>query len=697
MSKKAELYATLRDVLQALKLQEEDVERVINEVNHLANQVQVSIGGDDDGSGSGSSPGTGRRSGSRNSKAHKTLVFKQPATPSKDRRREILLNSTLQYSSFRAKQSKEQSVPDLHVLLANKSQNRVSSRNRKRRSTHEDDQVIPEEQEKENKAVGSDVEERQKIESEKISKIAVILVQLTESEANYMNKLQILVEEFLIPMRTKVQEQTLGSPGGKGTLRTSKGPMKDFEGINAFLTVENLAQISTDFYKELMLILEKWPKYGIKSPFVMLLNVASQYKEYVSNWNTIHEMLGNTKSAMTAFLHDRAIKSQQDLLNLLSLPLTRLHQYEAVLHEILGTLPTVHADYSALRDAYQQLKNFVQELDNVRHRSENGACILRIMRRMVNFDGSLMEEGRLFIYEDQVTFVIGKKKHNGVISLFSDILLLARYAHYSNNLKYKCQVSLTHCTIFPTTELDDKNTFTFRIKVRDPDNSFNNEKEQAFLVYTSTAEAKDKWLTHLNKTVQNVEAKKVFGASLLKCKEMPPFLKKLLAYLNNSVTDMSDDEFLRVNSGTTQIQKIKQDADLGKNVEFPSPSLAASLLKLYLRELPEALLAELRCWFLELASEGQAPDGDSNKFYKMVISSLPRLQKEILTELMRFFSDLTKPKNPPNKISPRSIGITFGSNLFYGKGDVEPADLQLVSSATEYMVTHYSELFEPPS
>jgi hypothetical protein len=95
MSRKAELYATLRDVLQALKLQEEDIERVINEVNHLA--TQASIGGDDDGSGSGSSPVTGKRSGSRNGKTHKTIVFKQPPTPAKDRRREILLNSTLQY------------------------------------------------------------------------------------------------------------------------------------------------------------------------------------------------------------------------------------------------------------------------------------------------------------------------------------------------------------------------------------------------------------------------------------------------------------------------------------------------------------------------------------------------------------------------------------------------------------------------
>lgn len=272
------------------------------------------------------------------------------------------------------------------------------------------------------------------------------------------------------------------------------------------------------------------------------------------------------------------------------------------------------------------------------------------------------------------------------------ILLFARYAHYSNNLKYKCHVRLLHCTISPSTELEDKNTF--RLKVKAFDSSFTNEKELTFLIYAPTPEAKEKWLTHLQKVVQNIEAKRVFGASLLKCKEMPFFLKKLLAYLNNSVTDMSDDEFLRVNSGTTQIQKIKHDADSGKNVEFPSPSLAASLLKLYLRELPEALLAEMRCWFLELA--GEEASTDSHKFYKLVIASLPRLQREILSELMRFFSDLTK-KNPPNKITPRAVGITFGSNLFYGKGDVEPADLQLVNSATEYMVSHYSEFFDIPS
>lgn len=49
------------------------------------------------------------------------------------------------------------------------------------------------------------------------------------------------------------------------------------------------------------------------------------------------------------FLQEREIETHQDLLNLLSLPLARLPQYEAILYDILGTLPSVHPDYAALK------------------------------------------------------------------------------------------------------------------------------------------------------------------------------------------------------------------------------------------------------------------------------------------------------------------------------------------------------------
>lgn len=101
MSRKSELYATLRDVLQALNLQDEDVERLMKEVNQLSNAraPTPNTDGDDDSPSysSGHSPSTGRSSRSSNSSSkHKTL-HPPKNIPPRDRRREILVNSTLQY------------------------------------------------------------------------------------------------------------------------------------------------------------------------------------------------------------------------------------------------------------------------------------------------------------------------------------------------------------------------------------------------------------------------------------------------------------------------------------------------------------------------------------------------------------------------------------------------------------------------
>jgi len=160
------------------------------------------------------------------------------------------------------------------------------------------------------------------------------------------------------------------------------------------------------------------------------------------------------------------------------------------------------------------------------------------------------------------------------------------------------------------------------------------------------------------------------------------------------VIDIGEEELFKANGHHIQIQKIKLDADTGKTVEFLNPTIAATLLKTYLRELPEALLAEMRCWFFELASEESSEKNESIKLYRAVVSNLPSLQKEMLMELMRFFSNITKPRNGvANKISPRSIGTTFGVHLFYGKGDAEPSDLQLINIATEYMINHFDEIF----
>ena len=90
-AKKSDLYAILRDVLQALSLQEEDVDRVMKEVKQLSKARSPTPNADDTPPVAGTS---GKNSISRLSK-HKTLHNKQLSP--RDRRREILHNSAIQY------------------------------------------------------------------------------------------------------------------------------------------------------------------------------------------------------------------------------------------------------------------------------------------------------------------------------------------------------------------------------------------------------------------------------------------------------------------------------------------------------------------------------------------------------------------------------------------------------------------------
>jgi len=550
------------------------VERIVKEVIQLSG----TNGFDGELSSGSNSPGRSRRM------KHRTLQHE----PKSKEKKSFLVNNTLQHYNdcvkpakefedtyatslqqrLQMQHSKEQSVPDLFQLSAGavnsprgpSPPNKLVSRMRKRRGTQLQQEasisggsagsggdiemsILVGSAPSTNSELGefvdsqkvvAQVSEKRKIETEKLSKIQATLVGLCESETNYLNKLQLVIDEFLTPMRLKAQEQSLlGSPGTKSTIRSSKGFMREFDGMNVFSNIESLHQISVDVSKELTIVLEKWPKKGIRGPFVMLLNVVTAYKHYIANWNNVHEILDNNKSPVSIFLQERAHKSQQDLLNLLSLPLTRLPQYEAVLLEILSTLPSIHVEYPSLRDIYQQLKSFVQELDSIRHRSENSACILRIMRRMVKYDGSLVEEGRLFIYEDQVSFTKNKKKYHGVMSLFSDSVLLARYGHYSNSLKFNSHLRLNNCAV----EADGSSVsifgssdklWSFRLKIRETsDITGLIEKEHAILISTTSSESKEKWLTMINKVIQNLENIRVFGATLTKYKEFPPFFKEI--------------------------------------------------------------------------------------------------------------------------------------------------------------------------
>lgn len=88
MGKQKDLLVSLRDTLQSLNLQQEDIDRLVKEVTQLSRAT----GTDEELSSGGSSPNRpGRRI------KHKTL---HESKSTKEKRRDLLVNSTLLYLFF---------------------------------------------------------------------------------------------------------------------------------------------------------------------------------------------------------------------------------------------------------------------------------------------------------------------------------------------------------------------------------------------------------------------------------------------------------------------------------------------------------------------------------------------------------------------------------------------------------------------
>lgn len=164
--------------------------------------------------------------------------------------------------------------------------------------------------------------------------------------------------------------------------------------------------------------------------------------------------------------------------------------------------------------------------------------------------------------------------------------------------------------------------------------------------------------------------RKVFGTSL---KEHLRITGKRIAYpLEISITALSQDGMLeeglfRVAASTTKVKRLKAAIDSGcfSHIiqEYKDVHILASLLKLYLRELPEPLLTfHLHKEWIDAA---QVSENRRLEVVKNIISKLPQENRDNLAYLFQFLSKLTE--HPENKMSPSNIAIVLSPNLLWNK------------------------------
>ncbi|CAH1185486.1 unnamed protein product [Phyllotreta striolata] len=174
----------------------------------------------------------------------------------------------------------------------------------------------------------------------------------------------------------------------------------------------------------------------------------------------------------------------------------------------------------------------------------------------------------------------------------------------------------------------------------------------------------------LEKKIGDSSVRKVFGTSL---REHLRVTNKRIAYpleiCISALTEygLSEEGLFRVAASTSKVKRLKAAIDSGcfsfLIPEYRDVHILSSLLKLYLRELPEPLLTFHlhECW-LE-AVQVQEPQRIDK--VKEIIQRLPQENRDNLAYLFQFLSKLTK--HPENKMTPSNIAIVLSPNLLWNE------------------------------
>jgi len=278
--------------------------------------------------------------------------------------------------------------------------------------------------------------------------------------------------------------------------------------------------------------------------------------------------------------------------------------------------------------------------------------------------------------------------------LFNDILLFARpvtkkvHGSVSSEKTYTvCQRYLTrHLSLIPDEETaadDDPSKDRFVFGMKHPNGSFK--------VSVSPEYQKGVWKAFLQRIITDRNKSYVFGVPLEKLmstrddnsRDVPPVLMDAAIYVKRHCAGAEG--LFRLSSSTSDLERTREEIDAGLTPQYNDVYLAANIIKLWLRSLPEPLMT------YELYDKWIAAEDDPTAL-KSVLMHLPFFNRFVLCEIMSLMFTLEKEKES-TKMNASNLAIVVSPNLLYKKGAVaafsgDPTDV------IQTMIQNYKVIFQ---
>ncbi|XP_016409327.1 rho GTPase-activating protein 25-like [Sinocyclocheilus rhinocerous] len=248
---------------------------------------------------------------------------------------------------------------------------------------------------------------------------------------------------------------------------------------------------------------------------------------------------------------------------------------------------------------------------------------------------------------------------------------------------------------------DDK--FLFEII---PGSSTDRERDAYVLMATSQSEIEE-WVRSIRKAIGS-RSNGVFGKSLsdimvyekkFGSRLVPILVEKCAEFIREQ--GLIEEGIFRLPGQDNQVKQFREAFDAGERPSFPSDTdvhTVASLLKLYLRELPEPVVPWTQYQdFLDSTLMLDAATAAGKEKLEEQISLLPKVNYNLLSYICRFLFEVQQ-NSKVNKMSVENLATVMGVNLF--KPQVEDAismmkGTPMIQKVMTVMIRHHELLFPP--
>ncbi|XP_071287722.1 protein FAM13A isoform X5 [Agelaius tricolor] len=195
---------------------------------------------------------------------------------------------------------------------------------------------------------------------------------------------------------------------------------------------------------------------------------------------------------------------------------------------------------------------------------------------------------------------------------------------------------------------------------------------------------------------------KVFGVSLLELQQqglskngIPIVVWNIVEYLTQH--GMTQEGLFRVNGSMKMVEQLRLQYERGEEVELVKDGdvySAASLLKLFLRELPDGIITSaLHPRFIQLYQDSRN-DMQKESYLKELLKELPDAHYSLLKYLCQFLIKVAE-HHVENRMNLGNLATVFGPNCFHVRSGFEGMkELEICNKIMTKMLENYNTLFE---